>query len=219
VVTGSDVRRYRTLIGLTQTELARELGIAQATLSQIEGGRIGVSQEHLLQLREKFASPEFSPSFADFCRGLKAEESATIAAVATAGSLFHTMQVWSWDDRFDLSRIPLPDQSASLVTVEAGEAPRIALRLGRETEWWTEDEIIVFERVALNRLENGELCLVQMREPRFKGKRTAIAIARPAAAKRERILQFHPVSPSAPLFTADESIAAVFRACFRGRYV
>lgn len=44
---GEALRRYRTLAGLSQTQLAAKAGLRQATISQIEGGHGATKVETL----------------------------------------------------------------------------------------------------------------------------------------------------------------------------
>ena len=59
MLTGTDVRRYRKQLGLSQMDFARQVGIAQATLSQIEIGQITLSHDHLKKLERAFRGPTY----------------------------------------------------------------------------------------------------------------------------------------------------------------
>lgn len=47
---GAVIRRARQSKGLTQTQVARRAGMRQATISEIENGRSGISQDSLFAL-------------------------------------------------------------------------------------------------------------------------------------------------------------------------
>jgi transcriptional regulator with XRE-family HTH domain len=205
---------------MTQTQFARQLGLAQATLSQIEGGRIALSSEHLQRLAEKFNSASFKPTFAEFQRGVELGMSESQAALAAPRARYSTLSVWAWDDGFDLGRVPAPDSAVDLVTVRACDKPLIALQVSRRTDHWEAGETFVFEQCSRDDAQDGDICLLQVRPPRARATKTMIAVARIAPAKRGRALQFEPVSPAGAIFTpADDTLLGILRAVYRGRHL
>jgi transcriptional regulator with XRE-family HTH domain len=52
VLIGRQIRERREALGMTQSELARRLGIDPTNLSAIEHGRQGVSADRLVKLAE-----------------------------------------------------------------------------------------------------------------------------------------------------------------------
>lgn len=216
MLTGLDLRRYRKATGRTQAEFAERMGLAQATLSQIEIGRIRFSDEHLQRARSAFIGPEFSPTFADF---EKRVESGGLGAVPTPDSLHVTIPVWTYDETFDLARRPAPGDAVDLVTVRSGAQPVLALRMDRGSEEWTTGETFVFARCGANDVSNGDLCLLQVRGQRGRSAHTTLARARVLQAARGKTYQFEPIQPAGPMLAADESVQAVLRAVYRGRYL
>lgn len=218
MLTGADVRKYRKLVGLNQVEFAAQLGLAQSTLSLIEGGRISVSDDHVQQLEKKFAAPAYKPSFDEFLGLLERDRSEAQAAVKAPRGRHLTLTVWRWEDGFDLSRTPAPEQAADLITVTATENPAIALRMDRRTEWWSEGETLVFEQYRQDAVHDGDICLVQIRLPRGRGTKTMIAVAHLAPAKRGRSLQLEPISPPGPIFGGnDDNVLALMVATHSSR--
>lgn len=104
------------------------------------------------------------------------------------------------------------------MTLRATEQPAIALKFGRRSAEWVPGEIIVFERCGWDELGDGELCLVQTGAARRRPGRTIVAIARVATIARGRELRIEPITPSGPLFVAnDENLVSVLRAAYRAR--
>lgn len=219
MLTGSHLRHYRKLLGLNQTEFARRLGLAQATISQIEAGRIALSNDHVEKLAEKFNSARLSPTFTEFKRDVERGSTDCQAALLDARSRFQTLTVWQWDAAFDLARVPSPEDAVDVVTVRAGDEPAIAIRVGRRTKHWEAGDTFVFERCGLPDVDDGEVCLVQSRTPRSRGTRTMIAVARVLPAKRGRNVHFAPISPAGSSFAADDNLVTLLRAIYRGRYL
>jgi transcriptional regulator with XRE-family HTH domain len=219
VLTGSHLRQYRKLLGLNQTEFARRLGFSQTTISQIEAGRISLSNEHVQKLADKFSSARLSRPFPDFKRDVEKGAVDCQAALSDPQGRFVTLMVWRWDAAFDLARVPSPEDAVDVVTVRAGDQPAIAIRVGRRTKHWEAGETFVFERCNRPDVDDGEICLVQSRTPRSRGTRTMIAVARAFPAKRGRNLHFAPVSPVGSSFAADDNLVTLLRAIYRGRYL
>lgn len=203
MVFGADIRRYRQTIGLNQRAFAERLGIAQPTLSQIEAGRISVSDEYLARLTQRFAEPEFRTSFSAFLKHLRQERAGTQAALTAPHGRYLTLAVWRWQEGFDLSQVPAPEQAVNLVTVRATEKPLIAFEMPKEHERWNKDEILIFERIEMEDLQDGDLCLVQVRRSRARSTQTAIALARLLRATKGHTLHFEPISPAGAGWSAE----------------
>ena len=54
---GKRVKMQRISAKVSQTELAKELGVTQTHLSNIENGRVGVTLLHLIKIKELFECP------------------------------------------------------------------------------------------------------------------------------------------------------------------
>jgi transcriptional regulator with XRE-family HTH domain len=216
LLTGLDLRRFRKLIGLTQAEFAARMQLAQATLSQIEGGRIRLSHEHVQQARELFSAPEFSPSFDEFVKQL---ELGGLGAVPETDQLHWTVPVWAFNDTFDLARRPAPAEAVDLILVRAQQQPVIALRMERASDHWKQGELFVFARCGANDVTNGDVCLLHARGARGRPPRTILALARVLQTQRGQTYQFEPIRPGGPMLPADDAIQATFRAVYRGSYL
>jgi transcriptional regulator with XRE-family HTH domain len=218
LVTGADIRRYRRAIGWNQTAFAERLGIGQSTLSVIEAGRISVSDDHVAGLVERFSGIEFKPTFPEFVQSLEQERAQAEAALSTPQGRFTTLTVWTWDG-FELGRQPAPDQAVGLVTIRATEGPAIALEMHKATHAWAKGEILVFEKCSPVDVTDGDLCLLQVKRPRARAAQTLIATARVSRPASELAVQFEPVAPPAPRFSAaDTAPATILRLIFRGSY-
>jgi transcriptional regulator with XRE-family HTH domain len=218
VVTGSDIRRYRKSLGMNQTAFARQFGLAQPTLSQIERGRTGVSREHIEALVARFDAPRTRPAFREFLELLEVEKAGQQAALLPPQERHSILPVWDWEEGFDLSRRPEAARAVDLLTVCGSVEPAIALRMPRKKEWWEAGEMFVFERCGRDDLRDADVCLLQVQISRSRNPRTAIAVAHVVPAKRGHLLQYGPVSPAGPFIRGeDEAVLAVLRATFRGR--
>jgi transcriptional regulator with XRE-family HTH domain len=217
--TGADLRRYRLLLGLKQAEFAARMGIAQPTLSLLEGGTTPVSQKHLDRLTARFSGKQFKVAFREFLANLERQAREGLPALTAPTEAFCTLLVWPWEEGFDLHRRRPADHAADLVIVRGLRDAAIAVQVGKRTTWWEAGEILVFERCRREDIADGNLCLVQVKVARARAPKTSIAAAHLAPAKRGRMLQFEPVSPPGPVFVADDSLPALLRAVFRGRYL
>ena len=94
MLSGSDIRRYRKMLGMTQADFARQLGLAQATLSQIEGGRIALSDEHVQQLDDRFRLGKPALSFKEFKRDAERSMASNQAALSAPHGRYTTFVVW-----------------------------------------------------------------------------------------------------------------------------
>ncbi len=215
MIHGADIRRYRKLLGMNQIAFARHLGVAQPTLSHVEGGRTAVSQEHVELLLAKFDGPAFKPTFRQFLDAVEAEAAGEQAALIPPQSRHSLVPVWEWEDGFDLSRQPEPGRAVDMLTLHGSDRPAIAFRMTRKSDWWDAGDMFIFEPTVREHVKDGDVCLLQHRIGRSRGTKTVIAVAH--LAKRGRMLQFEPIAPPGPVFTADDAVSAILRAVFRGR--
>lgn len=217
-ITGADIRRYRTELGLTQTQFAEPLGFTQAALSLLEKGHTAVSAEHVEQIRARFGPPQYKPSFADFERRLAEERAGAIRGGTFRGQHL-TLTVWRWEEGLDLGQDFRADQAADLITIRQPRERVVAFLMPKKSEHWAEGEIIVFEECVPTDLKDRDLALVHLRAPRAKGPRTLIALAHVLPAGRGRTVQFQPLSPVGPTFDLSKDVLiALFRVRFRGSY-
>jgi transcriptional regulator with XRE-family HTH domain len=220
LLNGSDIRRYRKSLGFSQVGFAKEVGLAQSTLSQIEGGRIPLSEEHLELIADKFKRSKYSPTFPDFIGAVESGRAASSAALTTPHGQYSTLTVWAWEPGFELGRAPLPELAVDLVTVGAVKGHVIAFRMNKRTKWWADGEIIVFETCRPQDLDDGRICLVQTRTSKRSRPKTAVAVAHVRSTKSGRSVQLEPASSPGPIFVvADCDILALLRAIYRGRHL
>jgi len=220
MLTGTDVRRYRKQLGLSQIDFARQVGIAQATLSQIEIGQITLSDDHLKKLERAFRGPKYELSFAEFQRQAEQEHAERLSALMARQDQYVTLRAWRWSESFDLDAVPPSDGDAGLVMVRSSGRPLAAVQLNRRSAHWGAGEILVFEHCQRNDVEEGDICLVKAKPPRARRAKTMIALAHKTPSKHGRVLQFEPLSPVSAVFTAtDETVQVYLRAIFRCRYL
>lgn len=218
-VTGADIRRYRKLVGLNQIEFSKRLGIAQPTLSQMEGGWTAVTAEYIEMLIERFDEPTFQPPFREYLAKIEADATDLQVALEKPESRVSLLTVWEWEEGCDIARRPEPSKAVDVVAARPGAQPAIAFRLPKKTDHWEAGEIFVFERTTRDEVEDGEICLLQVRLGRTRGTAAWIAVATVTSVRRGRTLQFKPVEPAGPVFEADDSVLAVLRAVYRGRHL
>ena len=220
MLNGSDIRRYRKSLGFSQVDFAQEIGLAQSTLSQIEGGRIPLSEEHFELIADKFKGSKYSPTFQEFIENVESGSVESLAALTTPHGQYSTLTVWAWEPGFDLGRAPLLEQAVDLVTVRAVKGHVIALEMNKRTKWWAEGEIIVFETCRPQDLNDGSICLVQTRTSKRSRPKTTVAVAHVRSTKAGRSVQLEPASPPGPVFVvADCDVLALLRAIYRGRHL
>jgi len=218
--TGSDLRRYRKALDLGQREFASRLGIAQATLSLIETGKVGLSEALQQKLGKEFKKRRYSLKYDEFCRATDAERRSGQTMVGHPDVTYATLPVWLWEDGFDLGAPPNTAERRGIVTVRTSSSDAIAFEMPKGSSHWIAGEILVFIRSSMDECRAGSLCLVQMRSPRAKHPRTIIAIARYDESGRHRILQFEPADPSEPVFTPNpDHIEGLLRCVYRARYL
>lgn len=215
---GSDLRVYRTKLGLRQADFASALDIAQPSYSYIESGRIALSQDHIARLREAFDKPPYEPRFSDFLRELDQAKRAKRGALTGPLARHQTLCVWRFD-AFDLSRPPEIDQAVGLVTVHSDRAELVALQMSRKTKHWMKDEIVVFAECDPSEVKESDLCLIQL-QPSKGEPQTLVATVTHTSTAKGKLAEFKPVAASGgPVLVGAESVLACFRSIYRARYL
>lgn len=211
-LTGNDLRRFRLLVGLTQSEFATKLSLSQSVISSLESGQAAISERLFTRLLELFET------FRDFAKNVQIQQAREQAAISS-DSQFLTLKVWRWTKEFDLSRSPLPESFADLVMIRGTDRRAIALQMQESTDHYEMGETLVFQRTPRDDIKNGDLCLIQVTPPKTRTPKTMIAVAHTSKG-RERSIQFQPVEPAGPILEADDDrLHAVLRLHYRGRYV
>ncbi len=220
MLTGSDVRGYRKLLGLNQIDFARQVGVSQGLLSQLESGQISLSHDHLKKLERAFRGPKYELSFDEFQKQAEQEHAERLSALTAQQEQYVTLRAWRWSGSFDLDAMPPSDGDAGLVMVRSSGRPLAAVQLNRRSAHWGAGEILVFEHCQHNDVEEGDICLVKAKPPRTRRAKTMIVLAHQTPSKRDRVLQLEPLSPASAVFAAtDETVQAYLRAIFRCRYL
>jgi len=177
MITGADIRRYRKILGLGQVDFAKRLAISQPALSGLEGGRVSVSESYLDLLKDRFSSPSFHPSFADFLRTLQRDNQAPDPLALAVASRHVTLIVWRWHKAIDLGVVPGNDQMSGLVTVPASDRATLAFEMTDSTSEWTKGDVLIFSECKPFELRAGKPCIIQTR--RGKRSRTFLGLAKP----------------------------------------
>jgi transcriptional regulator with XRE-family HTH domain len=215
MITGADIRRYRKSIGLSQVEFAEQLGLSQSGLSQLESGRIAVSDEHLVQLKDRFSDQDFE---AYLSARATTRDASRQALTATTGK-YLSLAVYLWEEGYDLGQVPSPEQVVDMVTIRATSNATIAFQMPRESVHWVRGEILVFEECRPADVIDEDICLIQIKPPRARTPKTVLAAAR-LTSKRGSLLQLTLIAPRSPTLSArDETIRTLMRTVFRGRRV
>ncbi len=215
MITGADIRRYRKSIGFNQVDFADQMGLSQSGLSQLESGRIAVSDEHLAQLGDRFSDHEFE---AFLGKRATTRDASRRALTSTTGK-YLSLTVFPWEEGYDLGQVPSPDQAVDLVTIRATSKATIAFQMPRESVHWVRGEILVFEECRSDGILDQDICLIQVKPPRARTSKTVLAVAR-LTSKRGSLPHLTPIVPRSPTLSArDESIMVLMRAVFRGRRV
>jgi len=217
MLTSADVKRYRESIGLTQIEFAKRIGVSQSALSLMESGRIAVSDRHVERLREQFLGRGHEQPFTEFLSAVEAERKASGPALTALIGRYLTLTVWRWEDGFDLSRPPAPDQAVSVVTIQSTDRQAIAFQMSRESKYWAGHELLVLAECRPTEVKDRDVCLIQFKPPRTRALKTVLAIAH-VASPRGSSPQLTPIAPRCPtLWANDEAIRVLMRTVFRGR--
>lgn len=217
MISGFELRKFREQIGWNQSQLADALGVTQSALSMIERGRILVSQAHIDRLEA--GTKDAKPTFKEYLAALKTEHAHTNASLFTASARHSTLPVYRWEEGLDLSRKLFPSESIDLVTVRTTERACIAFMMARKTDYWQADEIIVLEECGPESLQPGDLCLIQIRQPRAKFLRNLLATVKVSRAAKTKQIEFLPISPAGPALPLDNStMTLIMRCIYRATY-
>ena len=152
VVTGEVIRRYRRLIGLSQEEFSRRWGLTQGALSQIESGRLAVSEGRAAELLAQFKGHAGEVPARRFLEQFSKDRRQSLPLLGHASATHTTLTVWRWRDDFDLAAEPIGLESAGLVTLTLPSGARaVALQLP-DPDPHRSGEILVFIPVEYERL-------------------------------------------------------------------
>ncbi len=207
-------------VGLGQIDFARQVGVSQVMLSQLESPQISRSDEHLKKLGRAFRGSKYELSSAEFRRQAEQEHAERPSALTAQQEQYVALRAWRWSGSFDLNAVPPSDGDAALVMVRSSGRPLVAVQLNRRSAHWGAGEILVFEDCQRDDVEEGDICLVKAKPPRARRAKTMIALAHKTPSKRGRVVQFEPLSPASAAFAAtDETVLALLRCIFRCRYL
>jgi transcriptional regulator with XRE-family HTH domain len=194
VITGDEIQRFRKRLGLTQTDVAKRLQVSQQTMSDLEAGRLPVSDERLRQLTDLFKSDDATKDFARYhaeCERARAVDLPTLWSPMNRSA---AVTVWRWEN-FDLGRMPSADTAAGVILVPETERQLAAIQMPRRGARWAAGEILVFERCRPDELRDDDLCLVHTLAPRANTKHTCLAVVHRVPAKRAPRIQIKPIDP------------------------
>lgn len=214
-MTGSDIRRFRKTIGLTQIDFSARMGVSQSALSLLESGQIVVSKDYIELLREQFSGKKFDPTFERYMKDLQRAQQSGREALSPGAGRHLTLTVWEWEEGFDLARTPHRDRAVDLVMVRAMAGAAMAFRMPDSSPYWRKKEILVFAECGVGDLRAEDVCLVQFVPPRGRSTRTVLAIAQMEGSKRSS-LTLRPLSPRASQMRPDsDQIRTLMRTCSR----
>ena len=212
MVTGPQIRRYRKVLGMNQVQFARRIGVSQSALSQLESGRIALSDQQLKLMQKEFVAPTFQPSFGEFLLQIEGDhepDNRQTSIIGTSGR-YETLTVWKWEDGFDLDHVPPAELAVGLVTIPMTDKASIAFEMTRDTGHWVKEEVLVFLECQEKDLLESDVCLVQYRRGRHA--RTSLALVeRPHGRSSLNIRPLSSRTDSIP----EESILILLRASIR----
>jgi transcriptional regulator with XRE-family HTH domain len=201
-------------------DFARQVGVSQGMLSQLESGQINLSHDHIKKLENAFRGPKYDLSFIDFEKEAEQEYVERLSELTARQEQYVALRAWRWSGSFDIDAVPPSDGEAALVMVRSSGRPLAAVQLNRRSAHWEAGEILVFEHCQPDEVEEDDICLVKAKPPRAHRAKTMIALAHKTPAKRGPVLQFEPLSPASAVFTAtDGTVSALLHAIFRCRYL
>jgi hypothetical protein len=173
----------------------------------------------LARLRKSFSGSDYSPTFAEFLKDVDREQRQSQAALTPPEAGHVILTVWKWHEGFDIAHLPAPGLAVDLVTVRGACEPMIALIMAKRTAHWDANEILAFRRCQLTDLADGDICLIQIRPPRARLTKTALAVAEAKPAKRGQGIWLDVLSPAGPVCPAtDPALMTIMRAVFRARH-
>ncbi len=169
----AEVTRGRLEKGLTQVELAKLLGVAQALVSQWESGRVVVPEGRRAHIRQTLKSvpvPKPHPLPGDELRQLREQRAWSQAELARRfGVQQATICTW---ERSDRCRVPL-EQASALRDLLEGEvealplpAPARELRRVRQLGQWSQAELgrrLGVSQSTIHAWETGQLAITEQR--------------------------------------------------------
>lgn len=194
LITGDELHRFRRRLKLTQTQVAERLRVSQQTMSDMEAGRLPVSDERLQQLTELFKGSDATSDFGQYHAECERARAVDLQTLWSPWNRSAAATVWRWES-FDLERLPPSDAAAGVILVPETDAPLVAIQMPRRGARWAAGEILVFQRCRPNELMDDELCLVLNAAPRASTKRTCLAIVHRVPAKRAPRIQIEPIDP------------------------
>lgn len=214
-ITGEIIRRYRKLLGLQQSEFAQRWGLTQGALSQIESGRLGISQERSALLSTTFSGTRAELPFKRFLSQFSAERRKALPLVGHPSATYTTLTVWSWREDLDLAADPIGLEHAGLVTIRL--QPRVRA-LALEVPIKDGLETLVFAYTEYVDLRAGDVVLYQPASDEPVA--AAIATVEQSGQTSSRRTRFRPVSPkSKPREVRPADLAGLLRCIYRGRYI
>jgi transcriptional regulator with XRE-family HTH domain len=217
LITGEVVRRYRRLLGLQQTEFAARWGLTQSALSQIEGGRLGISDERAELLAKAFAGIGDEMPFSRFAQQFTRERKASLPLVGHPAASYTTLVVWRWTDGIDLAAEPVGLQPAGLVTLRIDAGAR-AFAVEAPVAAEERHETLVFVPVPFSEIESDDLILYQRSS---HGPATAaIASVEHIGQTSSRRTRFQPILPleKKAREVRPQELTALLRCVYRAQY-
>lgn len=217
LITGELVRRYRKLIGLQQSEFANRWGLSQGALSQIEGGRLAISEDRATLLAKAFAGKGGEVPFPQFAQQFSRERRQSLPLVGHPTASYATLVAWRWSEDIDLAAEPVGLAPAGLVTLRLEQGVR-ALAFDAPLEPDERHETLVFVPTPFAEIASGDLVLYQ----RAGNGPSAAVIASVehtgiTSSRRTRLHSMLPREKRGREVRA-EDVAALLRCVYRARY-
>lgn len=220
MLSGADLRRYRQKLDLSQQRMVKALGVSQATLSQIESGKLAISPSLMAKLAKEYNKPAYRVKLDDYVRTVEEERRSGRTLVGNPDVTFQLLPVWEWEEGFELSATPSTLRQRGVVAVRTFPEGAIAFEMPRGSAQWADGEILVFAGWPARQCRTGDLCLVQMRTPRTDVLRSVMVTIRRDESRHPPRLQFEPVDRAQPTFTPDpEQLEGLLKCVYRARYL
>lgn len=216
MLSGADLRKYRKKLGLSQHDMAKALGVSQASLSQVESGKLAISSKLQAKMEKEFGKAKYPVRYPDFARTVEKERQSQQTLVGNPDVTFQLLPVWEWEDNFDLSAAPSSLERRGVAAVRTIPDGAIAFAMPKGSALWAEGEILVFTRASLKECRTGDLCLVQVRPARSSSVRSMIVSVR----QEESGPHFEPANRTEPTIAADpRRIEGLLKCVYRARYL
>lgn len=214
-ITGDIVRRYRRLLGLQQSEFAERWGLTQGAQSQIESGRLAISEERAAVLSTTFSGTGGELPFTRYLRQFSRERRDSLPLIGHPSATYTTLTVWRWRDDLDLAADPIGLEQAGLVTIRLQPGVRA---LALEVQIKDGLETLVFTPVEFIDLRAGDLVLFQPAADDLPT--AAIAAVEQTGQTSSRRTRFRPILPkSKPREVRPSDLTGLLRCIYRGRYL